>query len=185
VTLDSSLSLNVPGLSPRSEPIDLTATEIPHPTPYLCDIDVHQEHLSRAVAHVSNVEYVKWLDRAAELHADALGYTRQRMLGDGLMWFVARHEIDYLAEVWPDDHLVLATWVRDMSRVKSWRDYVIIRHSASPGTDDVVVCRASTLWVLVDLDRRRPVRISADMVHSFQPLCTDSTRARRKTEPED
>ena len=89
------------------------------------------------------------------------------------MWFVARHEIDYLAEVWHNDKLVIATWVRDMQRVKSWRDYVVIRPA-----DEVVVCRAATLWVFVDLARRRPQRIPDEMAQRFSPL--QRTRAQRQ-----
>jgi acyl-CoA thioester hydrolase len=81
------------------------------------------------------------------------------------MWFVARHEIDYLAEAFPDDELIIATWVRDMRKVKSWRDYLIIRPA-----DQTVICRAATLWVLVDLATRRPCRIEREMADRFNPL---------------
>lgn len=178
MTGNDSLSLHVPGLKPRTEPADLSKAQIPHANPFLCDIDIQQEHMSRAVDHVSNVEYVRWFDRAAELHADSLSYTRQRMLEDGLMWFVARHEIDYLAEVWSNDKLILATWVRDMTRVRSWRDYVIIRPVDSTA-ESTIVCRGSTLWVLIDLEKRKPVKISADMVNRFQPLHLEATRRGR------
>jgi hypothetical protein len=51
-----------------------------HPRPFVGELEVHRGELSRAVDHASNVQYVSWLDRVAELHCDALGYTRQRML---------------------------------------------------------------------------------------------------------
>ncbi len=124
-----------------------------------------REQLGTVIEHVSNIEYVRWLDRAAELHADSLGYTRHLMLKAGLMWFVARHEIDYLAECWLDDELVIATWVRDFHKVRSWRDYVIVRPR-----DSAVICRAATLWVLVDLATRRPRRIEREMIERFNPL---------------
>jgi acyl-CoA thioester hydrolase len=152
-------------MSPRVAPFDLSQWAIPHRSPFLCDLRVTHDQIGDTIEHVSNVEYVRWLDRAAELHADAAGYTRQRLLAAGVMWFVARHEIDYLAEVLLDDELVVATWVRNVKRVKSWRDYVVIRPR-----DKTVVCRAATLWVLVDLATRRPMRIPRDGVESFSPL---------------
>lgn len=164
-----SLSMDVPGLTVRSSPFDLNGYDIPHSHPFLCDIRITPDTISRAIEHVSNTEYIKWLDRAAELHSDSLGYTRQSLMDKGVMWFVARHEIDYLAEVWPDDRLVLLTWVRDMARVRSWRDYVILRDGDNP-KEATPVCRAATLWVLVDLDRRKPTRIPADMARCFEPL---------------
>jgi acyl-CoA thioester hydrolase len=160
-------------IRPRLELFDAGGYGVPHPRPFLCDVRVLPHQVSRAVAHVSNIEYVRWLDRAAELHSDAVGYTRAALLAEGLMWFVARHEIDYLAEVWPKDVLVLATWARDFGRVKSWRDYAIIRPA-----DETVVCRAATLWVLVELDGRRPRRIPPDMIERFDPLGLGERAAR-------
>ena len=153
------------GLKPRRTPLEAAELDISHRSPFLCDLLIGDGVLSEAIAHVSNIEYLRWMDRAAELHADALGYTRGRLVDSGVMWFVARHEIDYMAEVWPDDRLVVATWVRNMKRVKSWRDYVIYRHS-----DETIVCRAATLWVLIDLATRRPTRIPDEMVRRFDPL---------------
>ena len=138
---------------------------IDHPEPFVCSLDVTDDDLSSTIPHVSNIEYVRWLDRAAELHADSLGYTRSALLDDNRMWFVARHEVDYLAETWLDDKLLVATWVRSFSRAKTWRETVVLRPA-----DETVVCRAATLWVLVDLGSRRPCRFDAELVRKFQPL---------------
>jgi acyl-CoA thioester hydrolase len=158
-------SSEVPALAPMREAVDVTIYDVPHPRPFVCEITIGPERLSRAIPHVSNIEYVRWLDRAAELHSDAAGYTRSAMLEANIMWFVARHEVDYLAEAWLDDRLLIATWVRDFKRVKSWRDYVIMRPA-----DETVICRAATLWVLVDLETRRPRRIPPEMIRAFEPL---------------
>ena len=152
-------------MQPVRGEIDLSWLELPHPQPFVCETTVDKSQLSRVIEHASNVEYVRWLDRAAELHSDRLGYTRAKMLGEGLMWFVARHEIDYLAEAWLADQLLIATWVRDVRRVRSWREYVLIRPR-----DRQVICKAATLWVLVDLESRRPVQIPDEMRARFQPL---------------
>lgn len=157
----------LPTLTPRATVFDLTAFDVPHPSPFLCDLRITREQLGTVIEHVSNIEYVRWLDRAAELHADSIGYTRQFMLAHHMMWFVARHEIDYLAETWLDDELVIATWVRDFAKVKSWRNYVIVRPR-----DGQTICRAATLWVLVDLPTRRPKRIDREMIERFRPLAS-------------
>jgi len=154
-----------PGPFPHQERFDLSAYDVPHPEPFLLDLTVEGDQLSNVIDHVSNIEYVRWLDRAAELHTNAIGYTRRWLLEHGLMWFVARHEIDYLAEAHLGDRLIVATWVRDMKRIRSWRDYLIIRPA-----DEAVVCRAATLWVLVELKTRRPARIPPEMARRFAPL---------------
>lgn len=146
---------------PRTAPIDLGLVALPTASPigppFLADV-IAPAAEPDGIGHVSNIEYLRWLDRAAELHTDALGYTRRRLVADGVMWFVARHEIDYVAEAHPGDALVIATGVRDVARVKSWRDSCIVRPE-----DGTVVCRAASLWVLVSLATRRPVRIPEPM----------------------
>ena len=150
--------------------------ELDHPRPWLVGVETTAAGESRSVAHISNIEYVRWLDRGAELHLEHLGWSRRAMLEAGTMWFVARHEIDYRAEVHAEESLVLATWVRDLKRSKSWRDTVIWRTGASRQDDPVVVCTASTLWVHVDLSTRRPCRVSTDMAASLDPLHPPRTR---------
>ncbi len=140
---------------------------IAHRSPFGCCLTVGRDVMSNVIEHVSNIEYVRWLDRAAELHSDAAGYTRMQLLEEGVMWFVARHEIDYLQESHLGDQLAILTWVRDVKRVKAWRDYVIVRIS-----DFSVVCRANTLWVLVDLDDRRPLRLPEEMIRALKPTDT-------------
>ena len=167
----------ITGLVARTQHLDLAPFDVPHPRPFLCDARVAPGDLSRAVAHVSNIEFVRFVDRAAELHADHLGYTRRAMVDRGIMWFVVRHEIDYLAEALPGDELVVATWVRDMRRVKSWRDTIVVRPA-----DITLVCRAATLWVLVDLATRRPTRIDGVMAGRFSPL-HEAVRSQRCTLP--
>ncbi|MCH8823367.1 MAG: acyl-CoA thioesterase [Planctomycetes bacterium] len=152
-------------MAERSNPFDLSPYSIAHDKPFLCDLTVDDQAVSEMIPHVINTEYVRWLDKAAELHSDSLGYSRQGMLDDGFMWFVVRHEIDYLAEAWPGDDLVVITWVRDMQRVKSWREYVVVRPN-----DEAIICKAATLWVLVDLNSRKPKRISLEMAEQFSPL---------------
>jgi acyl-CoA thioester hydrolase len=145
--------------------IDIARLELPHPRPFACRLSVGDEPAANVVGHVSNIDYVRWIDRLAELHADSIGFTREAMLRDGSMWFVGRHEIDYLAECFAGDELLLLTWVRSFSRVKSWRESRVIRPA-----DGAIVCQAVTLWVFVDLESRRPRRITPEMVERFDPL---------------
>lgn len=138
---------------------------IPHPRPFGIVLRTGDRGLSRTVEHVSNTEYVRWIDRAAELHADALGHTRASMAELGHMWFVARHEIDYRAEAFPGEVLHAFTWVRSVVGPVSWRDTVVLR----PG-DGRLVCAAATRWAWVNLGTRRPVRVPEAVTEALDPL---------------
>jgi len=129
---------------------------------FWCRIEVGEDGVSRGVPHVNNAEYVRFIDRVAELATDAAGFTRARMLADDRMWFVARHEIDYRGECFAGDELVAATWLRDWTRTTVVRETRIARPS-----DDRLVCVASTRWAFVDLVSRRPTRIPPAMRNAF------------------
>lgn len=138
-----------------------------HPDPFLAGITVAEAHLSRLVPHCNNVEFVRWLDRAAELHADSIGQGRATLVTERRAWFVARHEVDYRAEAFEGERLVIATWVRNARKSLSWRDSLIVRPA-----DGMVVCRAATLWIHVDLDSRRPKAPPDGSMAGFRPLTT-------------
>lgn len=157
--------MNAVDMRPDASLRPQAAAGVPHPRPFGIRLRPGDAGLSTTVAHVSNVEYVRWLDRAAELHADSLGHTRAAMAAAGHMWFVARHEVDYRAEAFPGDELEVFTWVSSMERTTCVRETIVWR-----GRDARAVCRARTRWALVDLGSRRPMRIPDAMASSFEPL---------------
>jgi acyl-CoA thioester hydrolase len=129
---------------------------------FWCVIDVGDDGTSRGVPHVNNAEYVRFIDRIAELATDAAGFPRARMLAEDRMWFVARHEIDYRGETFAGERLLAATWLREWTRTTVTRETRIVRPS-----DGRLVCVASTRWAYVDLVSRRPARIPAEMRDAF------------------
>lgn len=137
---------------------------------FWCAIEVGEDGVSRGVPHVNNAEYVRFVDRIAELATDAAGFPREAMLADRRMWFVARHELDYRAESFAGDRLVAATWLRDWTRTTVVRETRILRPA-----DDRLVIAAATRWAYVDLDSRRPARIPEAMRTAFPDLAVDSS----------
>lgn len=152
-------------------PIDPASLDIPHPAPFVAEVRPGDADLSQTVPHVNNVVYVAWVDRVAELHADSLGFTRERMTADGRIWFVASHAVDYLAEVFAEQRILAYTWIAEHRRVRTRRDTLLVR-----ADDATPVCRARSQWVMVDLASRRPVRQAADLIAAFDPLVVDAAR---------
>lgn len=143
------------------------APDVPHAEAFWATIVPDPCATSRVVDHVSNVEYVRWLDRLGQMHLEHCGWSGDDLVSAGAMWFVARHEIDYRLEAQGGETLVASTWVRSVRKVKSWRDVMVWR----PGLEGwQLVCTATTLWVHVDLESRRSTRPPADMVAALAPL---------------
>jgi acyl-CoA thioester hydrolase len=133
--------------------------------PFTLSLTVSQGNLGSTIAHVSNVEYLRWIDCISDLHGDSCGQSRQQLLDQERMWFVSRHEIDYLAEAFAGDRLGCATWFSRCGRSTIQRETLIWNRDR-----DVAVCRASSRWVFMDLTSRKPIRIDESQVQSFQLL---------------
>ena len=133
--------------------------------PFTLSLAVSQANLGSTIAHVSNVEYLRWIDCISDLHGISCGQSRQQLLAQERMWFVSRHEIDYLAEAFAGDRLGCATWFSRFGRTTLQRETLIWNRDR-----DVAVCRASSRWVFMDLKSRKPIRIDDSQVQSFQLL---------------
>jgi acyl-CoA thioester hydrolase len=149
-------------LKPIASPAN--AEDLAPNTAFWCSMRVDPGAVSRSVPHVNNAEYLKWVDRAAELAVDAQGFTREKLIAEKRMWFVVRHELNYRAECFVDDELLIATWVQEYSRTTSLRNTLVYRPR-----DDKSVLDASTRWVFVDLETRRPTRIPMEVRNLFPP----------------
>lgn len=133
--------------------------------PFTLALSVSNVSHSASIAHVSNVEYVRWIDRICELHGEACGDSRAALMASGRMWFVSRHEVDYQRESFAGDQLACATWITSAGRTTVQRE-TVIWNSAS----QLVVCRATSRWVLIDLATRKPIRITEAELAHLQPL---------------
>ena len=60
--------------------------------------------------HVNNVEYVRWMQQAAQLHSHLEGCT-QATSNLGATWVVRTHRIEYFQPALVREQIVVLTWV--------------------------------------------------------------------------
>lgn len=114
------------------------------------------------LGHVSNIEYVRWIQEVAKAHSRAVGWTKERYDAAKCVWVVRRHEVEY---VWPSyvgERIRLETWVENWRGVSSGRRTQITR-----ADDGKEIVRANTLWVLVSTVSLKPIRIFGEMHDEF------------------
>lgn len=109
--------------------------------------------------HVNNVAYLRIALDAAGAHwrrvAPADFQTR-------FGWMVRRHEIDYLNQAFLGDELEVKTWVGERTNA-TWD-----RHTTITRVSDVKpILKLVSTWMLIDLERQRPVRIDERIVACF------------------
>jgi acyl-ACP thioesterase len=104
------------------------------------------------------------LQEAATAHAAELGVAVDALIDSGVAWVLSR--LDLRVARWPrsDDQLVIETWPAAMNRLLTERRFRIV------DTEDGEIGTAETLWLVLDLKRRRPVRLPAQVVDQLSKL---------------
>ncbi len=103
--------------------------------------------------HANNVAYVRWLQEVAFAHSEAVGLDLEGYRRLGGVFFVRRHEVDYLRPALRGDRLELRTWIDSAMAAKCTRATEI------RAADGALVATARTTFGYVDLASGRPIRI--------------------------
>ena len=114
--------------------------------------------------HANNVEYVRWMQEAAELHSHTEGCT-QTTSNLGATWVCSRHEIKYFQPALVDEEIAILTWVSNMRRASSLRKYQFLRLR-----DRSVLAAGETNWVFLDCQTHRPRAIPKSVSSLFTLL---------------
>lgn len=93
-----------------------------------------------------------YLQEIAGRHAALLGVGLDALRARGLSWVLARQRVELPAPVSLGDTLELETWPSGLERLAATREFVGQRG------DGVEALRATTVWLVIDLGTRRPVR---------------------------
>ena len=109
--------------------------------------------------HVNNVAFVRYIQEAAVAHWASVAPDEMRA---AFTWVVRRHEVEYLRPAFPNEELLLRTWVGEPSGA-TWERFTEVMRAG----EDKPLVSARTVWVLLDAASGRPRRVDAAMVAHF------------------
>ncbi|BAU11764.1 hypothetical protein LEP3755_22670 [Leptolyngbya sp. NIES-3755] len=130
---------------------------------YSEDREVQPQHCD-VQNHLNNVVYVQWIQEIAIAAYRSKGYTREFDEKNQIIWFVRRHEVDYLAPAFVGDMIRLTTWVERGTLSTFFRQVEFMRVS-----DQKMMCRSLTEWCYFDANRNRPTKIPNEIKDVFLP----------------
>jgi acyl-CoA thioester hydrolase len=116
------------------------------------------------LGHLNNAVDIRLMQEAAIEASTEAGYSPQWYRDQGTGWVIRRLQIRYYTQALYGDELEITTWVSDMKRVSSHREYRITRLS-----DGASVARARVNWVYIDLDNNQPTRVPQEFKDAFRP----------------
>ncbi|MDE3253527.1 MAG: acyl-CoA thioesterase [Bacteroidota bacterium] len=126
--------------------------------PFAFQLTVLPEHIDDQ-QHVNNVVYVQFMQEVANRHWQKFVTPE---LDNTVVWVVRKHEVEYLAPAYLNEVLEIRTWTGEHTAVTWNRHYEIIRPS-----DQKIICKAQSVWVLLDKASGKPRRIEEAILRVF------------------
>lgn len=116
------------------------------------------------LGHANNISYLKWMQAAALAHSAAQGWPAEAYSALGSGWVVRSHFIEYRAPALRDDLVTVRTWVSDMKKATSLRQFrmLTLREGVL-----LSLAEARTDWAFIDYATGIPRRIPAEILSSF------------------
>lgn len=120
--------------------------------------------------HVNNVVYLDWVQTAASKHWNHAtrdyfkdeDQEEERLGIHKMAWVVLDHYIQYHAQAFKGDEIVVSTFVASMSGARSERHTEIRRKG-----EEKVLVNAVTNWCLLKMPEGRPMRVPEEISALF------------------
>ncbi len=109
--------------------------------------------------HVNNVAFVRYIQDVAIAHWLALASDAVRA---AYTWVVRRHELEYLRPAFPDEELLVRTWVGKAIGA-TWERFTEVLRVG----EEKPLVTARTVWVLLDAVSGRPRRVDPALIACF------------------
>ncbi|MCE5170637.1 thioesterase [Paenibacillus profundus] len=98
---------------------------------------------------------LEWMQRAADAQIASFGVSLDELIGQGMAWMLVTVDVELQRLPRYGETIEIETWSKGAKGVQWQRDYQIY------GPDRELLAEARTVWVLVDLNKRRILRASA------------------------
>jgi acyl-ACP thioesterase len=99
------------------------------------------------------------LQAIADSHAEILGCGRSYCIENGIAWVVTHYLVDIIESPKEAEELTFTTWPSAGDGLRATRDFTI------HGADGRQLVRATSQWIMIDLETRRPVRLTDRVPH--------------------
>ncbi len=123
------------------------------------DILVSESDLDQ-LQHVNNVRYVQWVQDMAEAHW--LSRANDHILNK-YFWVLIDHHIQYKGEAKLGETVTAKTYVASSEGVISTRVVEMFNKES-----DKLIVKSVTKWCLMDMDSKRPSRITTELKELFE-----------------
>lgn len=118
------------------------------------DVDIKGNATNRAL--------MTMMEDIGGLHSDSVGYGLDSVERTGQAWVVLDWKIEIIKRPHYRDEITAYTWSRNHNIACAYRDFELF------DTQGEKLARATSRWVLIDIVKRRPLRLTQELIEKYQ-----------------
>lgn len=118
------------------------------------DIGVNSEATNKALLAI--------MQDVSALHSASIGYGVLEIETKKRAWMLLDWKMKVIKRPKYNDEIKAETWSRKVERLYAYRDFQL------KDKDGNIIAIGTSRWILVDTDRRRPVRLTADIADLYE-----------------
>ena len=111
---------------------------------------------------IKNRAILEMLEDIGAYHSDLAGYGASDIEKTNVVWILAGWNLDVIKRPKYNDDIKVETWSRKVERLYAYRDFQIKDKEGN------IIVIGTSRWIFVDTDRRRPVRLTADIADLYE-----------------
>lgn len=124
------------------------------------DFTVHYYEINQ-YSEATPVTLLNYLEETAIAHSDAVGLGYKKLMSMGIAWLLNQWLVEIERPPHWNERVTVETWPSDFHRFYATREF---RMRDEKGN---IICRASSRWVLLNLEKKRPVRVPTDYTEAY------------------
>lgn len=110
---------------------------------------------------VTNKGILRILQEVAGMHSSSLGYGVNDIPITGLAWIILNWKLKVFLRLKTHDSITINTWLRTENPLFTYRDFEIL------DKDGKIVAKATSKWVLYDVNKGSVIKIPEEVNNSF------------------
>lgn len=110
--------------------------------------------------NVTAPSILAYLGETSGEHTDSIGFGFNKLKELNYAWMLNKWKVRIDRYPKAKENIAIETWTSGMDRFYATREFKIYDEKNKE------LCRASTLWIFIDMNRKRPIRIPLEIIQS-------------------
>lgn len=114
--------------------------------------------------NVTPLSLLAYLGETSGEHTNKIGFGYNQLMELNYAWMLNRWKVKIDRYPKAKEKIIIETWTSSVDRFYATREFIIYDKDKSE------LGRASTLWIFIDMKRKRPIRIPNDFIELVSPV---------------